>query len=288
MVYPCVIDEGLTKESSGDKVRSSRKVLWTGKKIVLSINRFERKKSVVLAVRAFAGLEKRARQGGRLVIAGEWTIHFECLISNNSEGGYDRRMPENVSYHRELDNLARSLGLETATANDLASTLSIPGEVDVLFLLSVPSSLKTTLLRAARLLVYTPKFEHFGIVPLEAMLAGLPVLAARTGGPRETVVEEESGWLRDAGDVSQWTAVMNMVLAEMSENSLKKMGDQGRARVLASFSQGSMARRLDEEIQEMGRLKQRPQVFGPRPVLVAGFCLLALLSFVISPDIRGK
>ena len=55
----------------------------------------------------------------------------------------------------------------------MREALNVPEDVDVLFLLSVPNTLKMMLLNAARLLVYTPANEHFGIVPLEAMLAGV-------------------------------------------------------------------------------------------------------------------
>ena len=69
------------------------------------------------------------------------------------------------------------------------SALFIPDSIDVLFLLSVPTAFKNTLLGQSKLLLYTPINEHFGIVPVEAMLAGLPVLASNTGGPLETIVE---------------------------------------------------------------------------------------------------
>lgn len=191
-------------------------------------------------------------------------------------------MAENVSYHQELDNLASSLGLKTATTNNLVSAMSVPPDIDVLYLLSVPSSLKTTLLHSASLLVYTPKFEHFGIVPLEAMLAGLPVLAAQTGGPRETVVDGECGWLRDADVPLEWTEVMNKVLGQMSEQALEEMGQRGRSRVLDGFSQSSMASRLEQEMDEMERLKQRPMVFGSRAVtLLVGGCLAAVASMLV-------
>ena len=44
-------------------------------------------------------------------------------------------------------------------------------------------------------LLYTPMEEHFGIVPLEAMSVGTPVIAVDSGGPKETVENEETGCL---------------------------------------------------------------------------------------------
>ena len=37
--------------------------------------------------------------------------------------------------------------------------------------------------------------EHFGIVPLEAMGLGTPVIAVNNGGPTETIVHDKTGFL---------------------------------------------------------------------------------------------
>lgn len=66
VVYPCVDIDAATGASSKDK-----KAIWHGKKVFLSINRFERKKDVGLAIKAFAGLDARLRKQARLVVAGE-------------------------------------------------------------------------------------------------------------------------------------------------------------------------------------------------------------------------
>lgn len=145
----------------------------------------------------------------------------------------------------------------------------------MLFLLSVPNNVKAVLLEAASLLVYTPKFEHFGIVPLEAMLAGAPVLAANLGGPTETVVEGETGWLRDADEPSEWTEVMQRVLSGMSDGELAALGQSGRRRVVRQFSKKMMAQRLDEEIEGMQRRQSRADPWAW--VLVAGLIVLGVV-----------
>ena len=169
-------------------------------------------------------------------------------------GGHDPRVQENVSYHRELVQLAESLGLRTATAKTIVTALNVPDQVQVLFLLSVINTLKTLLLDTARLLVYTPADEHFGIVPLEAMVHGLPVLAANSGGPLETVVDGQTGWLRDVGDVQQWSQVMDAALrddGDWQEQERRRLGGNGPARVRADFSREKMAESLEAEIYRL-------------------------------------
>jgi alpha-1,3/alpha-1,6-mannosyltransferase len=65
VVYPCV-DTHVTT----DKMDGEEKIKGDATKLILSINRFERKKDVGLAIRAFAKIPEPQRKGVRLVIAG--------------------------------------------------------------------------------------------------------------------------------------------------------------------------------------------------------------------------
>ncbi|KAJ3949991.1 Alpha-1,3-mannosyltransferase-like protein [Colletotrichum fioriniae] len=233
VVYPCV-DIAPKKESEKRAIgngNDKEEAIWTDRNIILSINRFERKKDIALAVKAFAALPADKRKGVRLVLA----------------GGYDPRSIENCQYHKELEKLAASHGLESFTAKNIITALSAPEHIPVLFLLSIPSSLKDSLLRSAKLLVYTPSNEHFGIVPLEAMLAGVPVLAANTGGPKETVMDGVTGWLRAPDEVLEWTVVMD----KPQPGRFGKMGKAGVQRVRTGFGQEKMAERIERLQDEM-------------------------------------
>ena len=181
-------------------------------------------------------------------------------------------MQENREYHGQLVSLAESLGLTTATAKTVPTALAVPSSIQVLFLLSIPGAFKTTLLRHARLLVYTPTNEHFGIVPVEAMHQGTPVLASNTGGPLETVVDGETGWLRDVARPSEWTDVMRKVLLEFPITKLEEMGRRGKERVRQEFSRTTLAARLEKEIMEMQRADRRPFVDWRDILLVVGIC----------------
>jgi alpha-1,3/alpha-1,6-mannosyltransferase len=247
VVYPCVdINPGESVEEITP--------LWKNKKVLLSINRFEKKKDVALAIRAFAGLSSREREDARLVIA----------------GGYDPRVAENVSTYTELCEVADSLKLKHATAKSVITAQAIPDNISVLFLHSVPNAFKTTLLSTSRLLVYTPLHEHFGIVPLEAMLVGTPVLAANQGGPTETVISGQTGWLRDVTKIQDWTEVMRIALEDgQGEERLREMGKWGRERVIAEFSKEKLAERLETEIKGMMQKNIRPPLMPFAAVVLA-------------------
>jgi len=141
--------------------------------------------------------------------------------------------------------------LRAATTKNIVTALNLPTDTEILFLLSITNQAKAMVLASARLLVYTPTNEHFGIVPLEAMLAGVPVLAANSGGPLETILDGQTGWLRPAEKVEEWTKVMQTVLQKMPDAQLRRMGEAGRARVKAEFSETKLAQRLDEEFTAM-------------------------------------
>ena len=70
VIYPCVDAGERERNTQGKKEENSKRRSWAGKKVALSINRFERKKDVGLAIKAFAGLKKDERAAARLVIAG--------------------------------------------------------------------------------------------------------------------------------------------------------------------------------------------------------------------------
>ena len=260
VIHPCV-DTSSTKLSYQ---ALEEKRLWPTKRLLLSINRFERKKDIALAIRAYAELPKSLRKSSRLVLA----------------GGYDPRNHENITYHNELVALADEHNLSNATANTLPTALAIPDHIEVLFFLSVPGAFKESLLRNAKLLIYTPKNEHFGIVPVEAMQHGVPVLASNTGGPLETVLEGQTGWLRDVDKPERWTGVMEKVLGGLDDASLQKMREAGPKRVREHFSKSTMAEHLERTIVEMLDAERSEFVEWRDILLVIGVCGIVVAAFI--------
>lgn len=73
---------------------------------------------------------------------------------------------------------------------------------------------------------------------LEAMAAGLPVVATDVGGTREAVVEGETGFLLRPGDVEAIADRVGRLLAD--RGLARAMGARGRARVAERFSLSAM------------------------------------------------
>jgi glycosyltransferase involved in cell wall biosynthesis len=71
-----------------------------------------------------------------------------------------------------------------------------------------------SILHQADIFMLTSQREAFGIVLLEAMAAGLPVIATRTSGPSSIIQSEVNGLLVEPGDVDGFVASIQRVLAD--------------------------------------------------------------------------
>lgn len=90
--------------------------------------------------------------------------------------------------------------------------------------------------RAQAAIVAVPSMwpEPFGIVGLEAMAAGKPVVAFDAGGIREWLADGETGVLVPPGDVRAMTEAIGELLADPDRRAL--MGEAGRLRAERAFS----------------------------------------------------
>ncbi|WP_159675528.1 glycosyltransferase, partial [Streptomyces mexicanus] len=90
------------------------------------------------------------------------------------------------------------------------------------------------LMRSAALVLCTPVYEPFGIVPLEAMACAVPVVATDVGGHRDSVADGRTGRLVTPGDPDAVAAAVRDLLG--SDRVRRRYGTAGRARVLARFT----------------------------------------------------
>jgi glycosyltransferase involved in cell wall biosynthesis len=95
------------------------------------------------------------------------------------------------------------------------------------------------LLRSADVVAATPWYEPFGIVPLEAMACGVPVIATAVGGMLDTVVDDVTGKLvppRNPGALAQATCTI------LSQPKVRRrLGESGRKRVCERYTWGRVA-----------------------------------------------
>lgn len=95
------------------------------------------------------------------------------------------------------------------------------------------------LMADATALVY-PAVEDFGLVPVEAMAAGTPVLALDEAGTKETVVDGVSGFLLPELDPRAWAARLAQV-ADLDVDAVRRRGQD--------FGVGSFRRQVLEWIE---------------------------------------
>ena len=94
------------------------------------------------------------------------------------------------------------------------------------------------LLAGADLFLLTSISEGIPLTVIEAMAAGLPVVATKVGGLSEVVEEGRTGRLALAGDDS---ALAESILQLMQDPSLRQqMGRRGQERAQAMFSERTM------------------------------------------------
>ncbi|HEY4673066.1 MAG TPA: glycosyltransferase, partial [Nitrososphaerales archaeon] len=156
---------------------------------LLSVNRIMPNKNLELALDALTHI-KISGKTVSLVIAGTVQQGFESYVDTFKEK-------------------VRSKGLDK----------------DVKILTNVPDRELLDLYRNCSVFLYTPTGEHYGFGPVEAMASGKPVIASKFGGPSETVLDGETGFVIE-DDPKAWSAKISLLMDNTSLR--KKMGRKGR------------------------------------------------------------
>ena len=101
---------------------------------------------------------------------------------------------------------------EAARLTRLAERFGVADRVRLIGAVARPDV--PALLRSADIVVCTPWYEPFGIVPLEAMACGVPVVASAVGGFLDTVVDGSTGTLVPPRRPDRLAAAMRRLLSE--------------------------------------------------------------------------
>ena len=122
----------------------------------------------------------------------------------------------------------------------LAKSLGV-GE-SVYFEAGMPFEKLAELFRSADLVVYPSYYEGQGLIPLEAMASGTPVVTVNHG-PLPEMVDESVGRLFTMGDEA---SMAGAILSELGErDTLRSKGEVGRHRVLESFTYEGNSERFE-------------------------------------------
>ncbi|GJD08727.1 Alpha-1,3/1,6-mannosyltransferase ALG2 [Galdieria sulphuraria] len=210
VLYPCIAVEPYVRL---DSLSSTT---------IVSLNRFETKKHVDLLIHAIAYIRDTQK------LTNEQWIDLVVVIA----GGYDTRVDENVTCLQHLRSLVEHL--------DLTSKVE--------FLLNISDEERRSLLSSCKMVVYTPIDEHFGIVPLEAMAMKKPVIAHNSGGPKETIIDGETGLLCEDSPEDFACAIVKLL---EDEKWAQKLGEEGFLRVKRRFSREALANQLDDMVSEL-------------------------------------
>jgi len=108
-------------------------------------------------------------------------------------------------------------------------------------------------LRATDVLVCPSLFETYGMANLEAMACGVPVVSVNVGGPAETVVDGETGFLVPPRDAPAIAARVMQLLAD--EGLRQRLGKRARQRVLENYTLEKNVARLQDVYRDAVRGK---------------------------------
>ena len=96
-------------------------------------------------------------------------------------------------------------------------------------------------------LLFTPFNEDWGIVPLEAMSFGKPVIAVNRGGPSESIEHEKSGILT-APEPEAFASWMGRLITDTG--LANRLADEG-PRSVAKYSWANVVERIDTVLEEI-------------------------------------
>ena len=180
-------------------------------KIIYYIGRFDPRKGIETLVRAVHQSKLRGQVPIRLIIAGAYR-------PGESDGDEKERISQ----------IVEELGLSDIT--------EFPGRISDEDLPVYYS--------AADVCVVPSHYEPFGLVPIEAMASGTPVVGSAVGGLNFTVVSEETGLLVPPKDEKAFAQAIDRILSDPQWRD--QLGKKARKRMEAEFSWEGVASQLSD------------------------------------------
>jgi glycosyltransferase involved in cell wall biosynthesis len=208
-IAPCGVDLGFFSADGPIAARNRRHR-------ILSVGRLVPRKGVDLVIRALPYLREAGFDDVELLIVGG--------------GGDSGALHADPEVRRLLD-LAAELGVsDQVSLQGQVSRGEMPG-----------------IFRSADAVVCAPWYEPFGIVPLEAMACGVPVVAAAVGGLRDTVVDHATGLHVPPRDPEAIASALTMLLENPALRA--ELGKAGQQRARTRYSWDRVAAETEKAYQ---------------------------------------
>ena len=194
--------------------------------VVFYVGRFDRRKGIETLVRAVG--KSQMRQQGNL----------KLFIGGGSRPGQS----DGIERDR-IEKIVGELGLRDIT--------SFPGRLG--------DDTLPVYYAAADVCVVPSHYEPFGLVAIEAMASGTPVVASDVGGLQFTVVPEETGLLAPPKNDAAFAAAIDRILANPEWRH--QLGKKARVRVEKMFSWDGVASQLSDLYTELVK-EPAPELVG--------------------------
>jgi D-inositol-3-phosphate glycosyltransferase len=216
-IIPCGTDVSTFRPIS--KAEARKQLGITPKqKVVLYVGRFDKRKGIETLVRATGELRAQLEQGEEID-----PQNLKLMVVGGSDP-------------HEADGAERQRIEQIVTDLDLSANTEFVGMVghDRLALYYT----------AADVCVIPSHYEPFGLVAIEAMACGTPVVASAVGGLKFTVISEETGLLVPPHDVSKFAYAIGRILTD--DIWARKIRKQASTRVQQNFSWTGVAIQLSD------------------------------------------
>jgi len=180
-------------------------------KVVLYVGRFDPRKGIETLVRAVGESKFYESKQLQLIIGGG------CTPGNSDAKERDR-----------IAGIVNELGMDECT--------SLPG--------CLSREILPSYYAAADVCVVPSHYEPFGLVAIESMACGTPVVASDVGGLQFTVVNEETGLLVPPQNVPAFNHAIDQILSHPEWQ--QELGKAAKKRVIDKFSWHGVASQLDK------------------------------------------
>jgi len=185
-------------------------------KLIFYVGRFDQRKGIETLVRAVSQSQLRGKTPLKLII-----------------GGGSRPGQSDGIERDRIESIVNELGMSSFT--------SFPGNLD--------HEILPTYYAAADVCVVPSHYEPFGLVAIEAMASGTPVVASDVGGLQFTVVSEETGLLAPAKDEVAFAQAIDRIISNPAWRD--ELGAAAKHRVRTKFSWNGVASQLSELYTEL-------------------------------------